>query len=196
MRTSWPVSSSRTRPTPHLAPKRDRQLASARLDVESAERRLLAAEDAQHDAQRADHAAVLRAEMHNGDNCPVCGHTVAEVPTSIEETDLGSAQVAVDAARTHHDTCVAVIGELERDLLTHNTLRAQGLGRAEHLRSKLVEHLPELRTNIILTELHSSRSRTSEWSCGGVRPGGSRRARDPRGREAGAYGGRPGASPR
>ncbi|WP_162625558.1 AAA family ATPase, partial [Mycolicibacterium llatzerense] len=61
--------------------------ARALATAEAADDYVRAGEERLRAAEQANHAAALRADLHVGDNCPVCGHVVTESHSDTEESD-------------------------------------------------------------------------------------------------------------
>jgi DNA repair protein SbcC/Rad50 len=91
----------------------DRVRLAERKAAEAIER-LAAAEEAYHDRLHANMAATLRAELHEGEACPVCSQMVATIPPDELADGAGS---AVDGAREERRraeaTNTAAAGTLE-----------------------------------------------------------------------------------
>lgn len=70
----------------------ERALADATAALEVAERTL-------HEARHADMAIALRAELVDGQSCPVCAQLVATVPAAVPGPAVADAETAAEAAR-------------------------------------------------------------------------------------------------
>lgn len=126
------------------------QRAAAKAAAESAHRAadsatdlLATAERALREAEHADQAAVLRTDLHPGDDCPVCGQQVGELP-STTKVDLDAARSAVTAAKTENDQATAAANELDREHQNALAVRRERLKQCESARSTLAGHLVAL----------------------------------------------------
>ncbi len=118
---------------------------SARRAADSAAEDLTVAEQALRAAEHANQALVLRADLHEGDDCPVCGQHITELPSGADEVDLDAAQTAVQKARTADREAASKAARLDNQLHKATAVREERLQRCESARSTLVKHLADLR---------------------------------------------------
>ncbi|MFN8031869.1 MAG: SMC family ATPase [Mycobacterium sp.] len=117
---------------------------SARRAADSAADDLAFAEQALRAAEHANQAVVLRAGLHEGDDCPVCGQRITELPSGADEVDLGIAQASVQKARAGAQEATTEAARLENRLHKATAVREERLQRCETARSTLVKHLADL----------------------------------------------------
>lgn len=116
---------------------------SAHRAAESAAERLAAAERTLREAEHADQAAVLRTDLHPGDDCPVCGQMVGELP-STSEVDLDAARSAMTAARAEDERARAAATQFDREHQNAVAVRHERLKQCESARTTLAGHLATL----------------------------------------------------
>ncbi len=93
------------------AAARDRAAAAAR-DAEAA---VESARDALERAQRDDLAATLTATLHDGDDCPVCGQRVDQVPTHEPTATIDQAKADLDEAIAAANRARETAGRTDRE---------------------------------------------------------------------------------
>ncbi|HEX8630949.1 MAG TPA: SMC family ATPase [Catenuloplanes sp.] len=119
-------------------------LDAARADQQRAREQLEAARVAYQDAQNADRAAALRAQLSAGDLCPVCVQPVARVPAAVTST-VSAAEAAGRAARAADDAAGAAV--TARDRAARDLERVLERARAQHEQS--AARLAELATALV-----------------------------------------------
>jgi exonuclease SbcC len=77
----------------------EQALAVAVADATAAADAQDAVDEALEAARLADHVAAVRAGVHVGDDCPVCGTTVAALPKAAKAPTIAKAQQALDRAK-------------------------------------------------------------------------------------------------
>ncbi|WP_341719757.1 SMC family ATPase [Micromonospora sp. FIMYZ51] len=114
-------------------------LAQARSAADRAEQELAAAFQAHEEAKTADQAAALRAQLADGDACPVCAQPVARVPAMPAGSAVARAVAAGKAARTASEAAKRLLAE--RDAAARELDRVLLRARAEHdgLQARLAE---------------------------------------------------------
>ena len=119
-------------------------VAEAQQEAARADGVLTAAQAAVHEVEQRDKAAALRAEVTVGDDCPVCGQQITELPAETggdtidaARSDLRNAQDAATAATRASVQC-------ERQLSEARAVRTQQLRRCEDFRGQLLGHLAVL----------------------------------------------------
>ncbi len=118
---------------------------SARRAAESADGDRAVAEQELRAAEHANQAVALRADLHEGDDCPVCGQHIAELPAGADEVDLDAAQTAAQSARVAAQEAATEAARLDMALNKATAVREERLQRCETARSTLVRHLADLR---------------------------------------------------
>jgi exonuclease SbcC len=129
------------------APKRSR-LAQAISDAaEKATRaaeNLTAAQVVLHDAERSDKAAAIRAELKIGDDCPVCGQPITQLPAERAPKDLEAARTTLKQAQDAANNAAETLSRLQRQRSEADAVRIQQLRRCDDLRGRLRRHLTSL----------------------------------------------------
>lgn len=72
------------------------------------------AEAALEEARHADHVAAVRAGLHAGDDCPVCGARIARLPRAARPKKLEVAQAALERARNDAQAAQRALADAER----------------------------------------------------------------------------------
>ncbi|GAB90591.1 AAA family ATPase [Gordonia rhizosphera] len=129
------------------APERSATYAAAESALrvaDSAANGLTVADQALRAAEHANQAVALRADLREGDDCPVCGQRITELPFSADEVDLATAQATVQKARTHAKEAATEAARLDEQLHKATAVREERLQGCEAARSTLVEHLADL----------------------------------------------------
>jgi exonuclease SbcC len=116
----------------------------AQQGAAQAARDVSAAEQALRDAEHADRAAAIRADLKVGDDCPVCGQPVVEIPSATGTVDLVAARAQVQAAKARAEDATAEASRMEADHNKSITLRTDRLHRCDSVRVRLLEQLSEL----------------------------------------------------
>lgn len=101
-----------------------------------------------HGAERRDTAAAIRAELEVGDDCPVCGQPIIELPAEGATDDLQASRLALERAQDAADNAAQALSRVQQRQSQLDAVRAQQLRRCEDLRDRLVEHL----ANLAITE--------------------------------------------
>lgn len=117
---------------------------SARRAADSAAEDLAVAEQALRTTEHTNQAVALRADLHEGDDCPVCGQPITELPSGADEVDLDAAHAVIRTARTAAQNAANEAARLDNQLHTASAVREERLQRCETARSTLVKHLAEL----------------------------------------------------
>jgi exonuclease SbcC len=91
------------------------------------------AEAALEEARHADHVAAVRAGLHAGDDCPVCGAKIARLPRAARPRKLEVAEAALERARKEAHAAQRALAEAER--AKDVAAAAVGAGKAEIARS-------------------------------------------------------------
>jgi exonuclease SbcC len=105
-------------------------LGQARDTAERAVEKLEAARRSYQEAQTADRAAALRAQLTTGEPCPVCAQPVHTVPAVPAGSTVAAAEAAGHAARTAADAAQRVV--TEREAAARELERALDRARARH----------------------------------------------------------------
>lgn len=103
--------------------------AEARTAAEQADAELEAARRAYQEAQTADRAVALRAQLHAGDDCPVCAQPVTSVPPLPDASAVAAAESAGHTARATADAARARLGE--HDTAVRDTERSLTRARTQ-----------------------------------------------------------------
>ncbi len=119
-------------------------LAKAQQKVAEAAEQATAAEAALHDAERANKAAAIRTELTVGDDCPVCGQTITQLPPESVAADIEAARSAGERARDKAKKAAAALSQLEVERNSAIAVRREQLRRCEDRRVKLLDHLTAL----------------------------------------------------
>jgi exonuclease SbcC len=113
-----------------------------------------AAERALHDVERADAAAVIRSELHVGDDCLVCGQVITELPPDAGGGDANAAQTALRDARVAADAALAAATQLDSRRSSEDAVHAEQVRRCDLLRGKLVDDLTAVGMGDRVPSLH------------------------------------------
>jgi DNA repair protein SbcC/Rad50 len=92
----------------------DERVTAAVATAQAALEGLEEAEASLEAARHADHVAAVRAGVHPGDDCPVCGARIAKLPRLARPKRLDHAQAALDRAKERARTAQRTLGEAER----------------------------------------------------------------------------------
>jgi exonuclease SbcC len=92
----------------------DDALALAVADATAAADAMEAADAALEAARLADHVAAVRAGVHVGDDCPVCGTTVASLPKVAKAPTIEKAQQALERAKADVRTATEAVHSATR----------------------------------------------------------------------------------
>jgi exonuclease SbcC len=130
----------------------------ARTESETKANQLLLAEQALRDVEHANQAAALRADLHAGDDCPVCGQAISEIPSDVGKVDLPGARAKVEAAKASADKSQSEAAELESAHRDATLVRSERLRRCEAVRAALVQQLSDL----VMTESLAALARPIE----------------------------------
>lgn len=109
----------------------------------SATERRAAAEHALREAEQIDQAAAFRVDLHPGDDCPVCGQQIANLP-DITEVDLVTAQAALAQAKVKDDQAREDMANLDREHQKAIVVRMDRLKQCHSARAALTSHLTSL----------------------------------------------------
>ncbi|ASW54221.1 AAA family ATPase [Plantactinospora sp. KBS50] len=112
-------------------------LAQARRTAERTSADLEAARRAYQDAQVAERAAGLRAQLAAGEPCPVCAQPVHQVPDLPAGSAVATARQAGEAARAAADTAAERVREAERVAADLDRAAERVRVRLEHLDGQL-----------------------------------------------------------
>lgn len=99
------------------------------------------AQEALRDAEHRDQAIAMRADLQIGDDCPVCGNCITNLPSGTDSDDLAVAKAALQEAEAAAE---AAAGEAHRCEKQHNSalaVRAEQLRRADTIRGRLITPL-------------------------------------------------------
>jgi exonuclease SbcC len=88
--------------------------AVAAADAEAALDALAEAEAALEDARHADLVAAVRAGVHEGEDCPVCGARIASLPKAVRALPVEKADAAREKARARTEAAAAALQRAER----------------------------------------------------------------------------------
>ena len=92
---------------------------------------------AELEALRLDHAAAdLARHLHAGDDCPVCGNTVTQLPV-VEASALGDAEDALSSARADRERAAAELRAAQQRLATDQAKLADLVEQAAVLQARL-----------------------------------------------------------
>jgi exonuclease SbcC len=117
---------------------------SGRVAAESCAELLAAAEQALHEALNANQAAALRTDLHSGDDCPVCGQLITEIPSSTAEPDLEAARTSARQAKDAAAEATAEANRLDREHQALVTVRTERWKQCESARLTLAKQLKVL----------------------------------------------------
>jgi exonuclease SbcC len=117
---------------------------SARRDAEAAAEVLAAAEQRHRAAEHANQAMALRADLHAGDDCPVCGQYIAELPFSASTLDLDAALYTLNDAKAVAQNAAKEADRLGNEQLKAKAIREERLNQCETARLELVKRLANL----------------------------------------------------
>lgn len=87
----------------------ERALAVAIADATAAADTMETADAALEAARLADHVAAVRAGVHVGDDCPVCGTTVASLPKAAKAPTIAKAQALLEEAKAEVKTATDAV---------------------------------------------------------------------------------------
>lgn len=118
--------------------------ARALANAEAADDHVGACEDRLRAAEQANHAAALRADLHVGDNCPVCGHVVIESHSDTEESDVNAARITLQEAQQAAKDARSTATRAQDAQQTAAAVRVERLRQCDAHRAALVEHLSRL----------------------------------------------------
>jgi exonuclease SbcC len=119
-------------------------LTTWRANATKAVETFAAAEKALHEAEHRNRAVAIRAHLHVGDDCPVCGNHIAELPSAADDVDLHAAQAAMKAAKASADEANAECARFEKENDSALAVRNEQLRRAETIRARLATALKVL----------------------------------------------------
>ncbi len=97
--------------------------------AQSAIQRHEGAEAALEEARHQDHVAAVRASVHAGDDCPVCGATIEKLPRAAKAGRLEKAITALEQAKADARTAQVALTDAERA----KTTAAAAVGAAKEL---------------------------------------------------------------
>lgn len=103
----------------------------AQTDAESAANQVLICERALRDAEHADQAAVLRADLNVGDDCPVCGQTIIEIAPDAAQADLSAARTTLESAKITTEEANAEVARLRSAHQKMLAVRTERLQRCD-----------------------------------------------------------------
>ncbi len=109
----------------------------------SAAEGLVAAERALREAEQTDQAAALRADLHPGDDCPVCGQQITDL-LQADEVDLAAARTALAQAKDADAQARAAATKLDREHQNAIAVRTERLKQYHSARASLITHLTSL----------------------------------------------------
>ncbi|WP_445166991.1 AAA family ATPase [Mycolicibacterium sp. Dal123E01] len=118
--------------------------AKARNKATAAREVVAAAERAVRDAEHADLAVTLRADIRVGDDCPVCGRTVKNLPEQHESGRLDEARERLESARVDNQEAEQKVTRLDAVCARSVTLRGVRMSRCESARVRIVERAAAL----------------------------------------------------
>jgi DNA repair protein SbcC/Rad50 len=122
----------------------ERAVGAAHEAAESAVAGLVTAEQALRDAEHADQAAALRADLHTGDDCPVCGQHIAELPSDAGEVDLDTARLEFKNAKADADQATAEAARAHSEQQRAAAVREERMKHCDTVRPTLLKHLTDL----------------------------------------------------
>jgi exonuclease SbcC len=99
------------------------------------------AQEALRDAEHRDQAIAIRADLQIGDDCPVCGNCIINLPSGTDSDDLAAAKVALQEAKTAAEGAAAEAHRCEKQHNSAIAVRAEQLRRADSIRSRLITAL-------------------------------------------------------
>lgn len=109
----------------------------------SAAEGLAAAERGLREAEQSDQAAALRSELHPGDDCPVCGQQITDLPHA-GDVDLAAARTSLDQAKDEDARARAAATKLDREHQNALAVRTERLNQCHSARTSLIAHLTSL----------------------------------------------------
>ncbi|ANE83141.1 hypothetical protein A7U43_21810 [Mycobacterium adipatum] len=104
---------------------------------------LAAAERALREAEQSDQAAALRSDLHPGDDCPVCGQQITDLPHA-GDVDLAAARTSLDQAKDEDARARAAATKLDREHQNALAVRTERLNQCHSARTSLITHLTSL----------------------------------------------------
>lgn len=113
----------------------------ARIEADAALTRRAIAEQALRDAEHANQAAALRADLHAGDECPVCGHEIVELRVDALGVDLEGFREALRTAQAQAEQASDGLAKREAFYQRSEAIHAERLQRCRTLASTLREHI-------------------------------------------------------
>jgi exonuclease SbcC len=105
---------------------------------------VLAAGQAVHDAEHRNQAVAIRADLQVGDDCPVCGHSITELPADTCDTDLAAVREALREAKAADELAAGEWRRLEKQYNGELAVRSEQLRRGDTVRGRLIGHLTAL----------------------------------------------------
>jgi DNA repair protein SbcC/Rad50 len=129
---------------------------SAIADAAAAATAAETAEGALHAVERADAAAVLRSELHVGDDCLVCGQVITALPPDTGGGDVDAARKALHDAKAAADAATAAATRLDSRRASDDAVHAEQVRRCDLLRRTLVDGLTALELGDRGPSLHLS----------------------------------------
>lgn len=101
-----------------------------------------------HHAERSNAAAAIRTELQVGDDCPVCGGTITEIPSDNSGVDdLSQLRADRDKAKAEADAAAAEATLLENSVSNDRAVRLTQLRAGEDVRVRLISSLAALDTD-------------------------------------------------
>lgn len=104
---------------------------------------LASAERALREAEQSDQAAALRSDLHPGDDCPVCGQQITDLPHA-GDVDLAAARTSLDQAKDEDARARAAATKLDREHQNALAVRTERLNQCRSARTSLITHLTSL----------------------------------------------------
>ena len=104
---------------------------------------LVAAERALREAEQSDQAAALRSDLHPGDDCPVCGQRIADLPHA-GDVDITAARKSLAQAKDGDARARAAATKLDREYQNAVAVRTERLNQCHSARKSLITHLTSL----------------------------------------------------
>ncbi|CAM3438536.1 SMC family ATPase [Mycobacterium frederiksbergense] len=116
---------------------------AAHAESLSAAERLVSAEHALREAEQSDQAAALRSDLHPGDDCPVCGQQITDLPHA-GDVDLAAARTALAQAKDEDARARAAATKLDREHQNAVAVRTERLNQCHLALTSLITHLTSL----------------------------------------------------
>lgn len=116
---------------------------SAHTMSHSAAEGLVAAERALRESEQSDQAAALRSDLHPGDDCPVCGQQITDLPYG-GDVDLATARTSLAQAKDEDARARAAATKLDREHQNAVAVHNERLNQCRSARTSLITRLTSL----------------------------------------------------